>query len=126
MGKQARTMRGAEDPAPDSLVETDLDPDLSEGEMTEEPEESAEPEYVVVEYIGHPPFGREFHSSHTIQKSSAKLGAKTEALSFAGQGVEVPEDLVWSKETGWIVKLDPSLKDLIAALRTQPDLKVHE
>lgn len=117
MGKN-RTMRGAEDPAPDSLEETDVAP--------EEQNEEEGPQFVRVEYIGHPPFGREFHSSHTIQKSSATPGAKTEKLSFAGQGVEVPEDLVWSKDTGWVVLVDANLTTLLDALRTQPDLKVHE
>jgi len=108
MGKT--TMRGAEDPAPGSTEETDVE----------------SPQWVTVEYVGHPPYGREFHSSHTIQKSSADPKHKTERLSFAGLGVEVPEDLVWRKETGWIVKVDASLTDLLDALRTQPDLKVHE
>lgn len=116
MNQRARTMRGAEDP----------DPNLERTDAQEEKATEPEDQFVVVEYVGHQPFGREFHSSHTIEKSSAKLGAPSERKSFAGQGIEVPEDLVWSKDTGWIVKVDRSLTDLLAALRTQPDLKVHE
>jgi hypothetical protein len=111
----SKQMRGAEDPAPDSTVETDV-----------APEQAEEPQYVVVEYVGHAPYGREFITSHTIQRSSAEPGHKTERLSFAGQGIEVPEDMVWHKDTGWVVKVDSSLTDLIEALRTQPDLKVRD
>ena len=110
----AKTMRGAEDP--------------TDAEMAKEAEteEAKEPQYVVVEYVGYPPYGTEFHTSHTIQKSSADPKHKTERLSFAGQSVEVPEDLVWHRDTGWKVKVDASLTDLLDALRTQPDLKVHD
>lgn len=107
---KASSMRGAEDPT---------DEELAAGKETDQ-----EPQYVVVEYVGHPPYGREFHTSHTIFKSPAE--GRNEHLSFAGQGIDVPENLVWSKETGWKVKIDASLTDLIEALRTQPDLKVRD
>lgn len=105
MAKQQPTMRGAEDP-------TD--------------EELAAPATVVVEYIGEPPYYTEFISSHTIHASSADPEDKTEKRSFAGEGIEVPEDLVWSKATGWKVKVDASLTDLLEGLRRQPFLKVHD
>jgi hypothetical protein len=88
--------------------------------------EEQEPEYVVVEYVGLPPYGTEFVGSHTIQKSSADPKHKTERLSFAGRGVEVPEDLVWSRENGYKVKVRSDLTDLLDALRAEPGLKVHE
>lgn len=89
---------------------------------------SVEPpaEYTLVEYKGVPPYGLEFLGSHTIQKSSAEVGHKTERLSFAGQGVEVPEDLVWSKENGFRVQVRSDLTDLLDALRREPGFKVHE
>jgi uncharacterized NAD-dependent epimerase/dehydratase family protein len=129
----AKTMRGAEDPTPaeeqaENMAADEAAVDADEAavpELAEEPEPK-EPEYVVVEYVGEPPYGREFHTSHTIEKSSGVLGHKTERKSFAGKGIEVPQDLVWHKDTGWIVKIDPSLTDLIEALRTQPFLKVHD
>lgn len=109
----AKTMRGAEDPN---------DAELAAGKETDE--KPQEKQYVEVEYVGHPPYGTEFLSSHTIRKSPAS--GKNEALSFAGQGIDVPEDLVWRKETGWKVKVDASLTDLLDALRTQSDLKVRD
>jgi hypothetical protein len=117
----AKQMRGAEDPAPDSTVETDVAPDT---EVAAEEGEGGQ--YVVVEYVGEPPYGREFLTSHTIQKSSADPKHRTERLSFAGQGIEVPEDLVWSKENSWKVKVDASLTDLLEGLRAQPFLKVRD
>jgi hypothetical protein len=117
----AKQMRGAEDPDPGSTVETDV-----AQEAPESASEPSEPQYVVVEYVGHEPYGREFIASHTIQKSSADPKHKTERLSFAGQAIEVPEDLVWHKDTGWVVKVDSTLTELIEALRTQPDLKVRD
>ena len=92
---------------------------------TEQDAEEA-PEYVVVEYKGQPPYGTEFLGSHTIQKSSAEPGHKTERLSFAGQGVEVPEDLVWSKENGFRLQVRRDLTGLLDALRREPGFKVHE
>lgn len=120
----AKTMRGAEDPAPDSVVETDVAPAEDGGSGGNA--EPAEPEYVTFEYVGEPPYGREFLTSHTIHKSSATPGAKTEHLSFAGEGIEVPHDLVWSKANGWKVKVDASLTDLVEGLKRQPFLKVAE
>lgn len=115
----AKTMRGAEDP-------TDAEMTAENAEVATEEAPPEEPQYVVVEYVGYPPYGREFHTSHTIQKSSADPKHKTERLSFAGRGIEVPEDLVWSAENDWKVKVDASLTDLVEGLRTQPDLKVHD
>lgn len=109
----AKQMRGAEDPEPGTTVETDVP-------VTEEPQ------YVVVEYVGEPPYYREFLTSHTIQASSADPEDKTEKLSFAGQGIEVPENLVWHKDTGWKVKVPADLTDLLEGLRAQPFLKVHD
>lgn len=84
------------------------------------------PAVVVFEYVGEEPYGTEFLTSHTIRKSSADKGDPTEHRSFRGQGVEVPEDLVWHKDTGWIVSVDASLTKLIEALKTQPYLKVRD
>lgn len=89
-------------------------------------EASAEPTYVTVEYVGEPPYGREFISSHTIQKSSATPGHKSERLSFAGQGIEVPEDLVWNAANGYKLRINAELTDLVEGLRAQPFLKVSE
>lgn len=89
-------------------------------------EAPAEPTYVTVEFVGEPPYGREFISQHTIEKSSGTPGHKTERLSFAGQGIEVPEDLVWSKANGYKVLVNSELTGLIEGLRSQPFLKVHE
>lgn len=94
--------------------------------MAEAKSKVAEPEFVTFEYVGEPPYGREFISSHTIQKSSAEPGHKTEHLSFAGQGVEVPQDLVWSKANGYKVRVDASLTALVEALKSEPYLKVRE
>jgi hypothetical protein len=126
MGK---SMRGAEDPTPseevaENLAAQEAQVDADEAALPESTEEQ-EPATVVVEYVGEPPYGREFLASHTIYKSSAVKGHKTEHLSFGGQGIEVPEDLVWSKDNNWKVKVDAGLTDLIDGLRRQPFLKVH-
>lgn len=118
MGK---SMRGAED-----LTATE-----EAAENTAVREEKAtplevEPATVTVEYVGEPPYGREFITSHTIHKSSADPKHKTEKLSFAGQGIEVPEDLVWHKDTGWMVQVPADQTDLIEGLRAQSFLKVRD
>ena len=110
------TMRGAEDPTPEEEA----------AENAADTEESQEPATVAFEYVGEPPYGREFITSHTIQKSSANPTHKTEKLSFAGAGIEVPEDLVWSATNNWTVKVDASLTDLIEGLKRQPFLKVRD
>jgi hypothetical protein len=89
-------------------------------------EDNAEKSMVVVEYVGEPPYFTEFLSSHTIEKSSADPAHKSEKLSFRGMGIEVPQNLVWSRANGWKVKVDASLTDLIEALRSEPYLKVHD
>lgn len=125
MGK---SMKGAED-----LTATE---EAAENAAAQEEAEAAEhrleelreeaKSLVLVEYVGEPPYGREFISSHTIHKSSATLGHKTEKLSFAGQGIEVPEDLVWSKTNNWMVQVPADQTDLIEGLRAQPFLKVRD
>jgi hypothetical protein len=108
-------MRGAEDPTTAEEAAQNAADNATEA-----------PEYVEVEYVGEPPYGREFLTSHTIQKSSADPKHKTEKLSFAGQGIEVPEDLVWHKDTGWTVQIRADQTALLEALRTQPFLKVRD
>lgn len=108
--------------APGSRRPTGVDP--VEVDEEETPEEA--PEYVVVEYKGLPPYGTEFLGSHTLEKSSAELGHKTEHKSFAGQGVEVPEDLVWSRENGFRLNVRKDLTGLLDALKREPGFKVHE
>jgi hypothetical protein len=112
MAKQTPTMRGAEDP--------------TDEEMASEKTEAQAKDTVTVEYVGEPPYYREFITSHTIQKSSAEPGHKTEKLSFAGQGIEVPKDLVWHKDTDWVVEVPADQTDLIEGLRKQPFLKVRD
>jgi hypothetical protein len=92
------------------------------------PEDDAPQELptVTVEFVGMPPYGREFVTSHTIERSSGKIGTASERKSFAGQGIEVPQDLVWDASNGYKVKVDASLVDLIEGLRSQEFLKVHE
>jgi hypothetical protein len=111
----AKQMRGAEDPTDEEMA--------AENAAEQTPQE---PEYVTVEYVGHPPYGTEFVSEHTIQKSSADPKHKTERLSFRGQGIEVPEDLVWNRENGFKVQVPADQTDLLEAMGTQPDLKVHK
>lgn len=108
-----KQMRGAEDP--------------TDTEMASESKETAQAkDTVTVEYVGEAPYYREFLTSHTIQKSSAVKGHKTEHLSFGGQGIEVPEDLVWHKDTDWVVEVPADQTDLIEGLRKQPFLKVRD
>lgn len=114
MGK---SMKGAED-----LTATE---EAAENAAVQEEAEEAK-NIVLVEYVGEPPYGREFITSHTIHKSSADPKHKTEKLSFAGQGIEVPEDLVWHKDTGWMVEVPADQTDLVEGLRAQPFLKVRD
>lgn len=100
-------------------------PGKTDADSTEQVEEETA-EYVVVEYKGQPPYGVEFLTSHTIEKSSAEPGHKTERKSFAGQGVEVPEDLVWGRHNGWRLPVRSDLTELLDALRREPGFKVHE
>lgn len=109
-----RTMRGAEDPT---------DEEASAAAKTTEAEDE-DAGYVTVEYVGEPPYHREFLTSHTIHKSPAT--GKGSDLSFAGQEIDVPQDLVWHRDTGWKLKVDASLTELIDGLRTQPFLKVRD
>jgi hypothetical protein len=127
----AKQMRGAEDPTPaeelsENLAAQEAEADADETALPETAEDQQEPKYVTFEYVGEQPYGREFLASHTIYKSSAVKGHKTEHLSFGGQGIEVPEDLVWSKENDWKVKVDASLTDLVEGLKRQPFLKVRD
>lgn len=110
MAPGSRRAAGAETPEVDEVEET----------------EAEEAQYTLVEYKGQPPYGVEFLSSHTIEKSSADPSHKSERKSFAGQGIEVPEDLVWSRENGFKVKIRSDLTDLLDALRREPGFKVHE
>jgi hypothetical protein len=113
MGKSG--MRGAED-------QTDKE---QADERLEELREEAK-NMVLVEYVGEPPYYREFMTSHTIHKSSADPKHKTEKLSFAGQGIEVPQDLVWSADKDWMVQVPADQTALLEGLRKQPFLKVRD
>ena len=99
---------------------------MAEASAKTEDTEAAEPAYVLVEYKGEPPYGTEFLSSHTIQKSSADPKHATERLSFRGRGIEVPEDLVWNRENGFKLKVRADLTDLVDALRQEPGFKVTD
>jgi hypothetical protein len=82
--------------------------------------EEAAPATVTVEYIGSPPYGTEFHTSHTIHKGKA--------TKFTNDGLtaDVPRDLVWHKSNGFKLDIPADETELLEALRTQPFLKVHE
>lgn len=108
---QAKSMRGAEDPTDEELA----------AERLESLREEARKE-VLVEFIGTPPYGREFITAHTIEKSPAT--GKNEHLSFAGMGVDVPKTLVWSGLNNYMIGIEPG--PLLEALRTQPYLKIHD
>lgn len=112
-----KQMRGAEDPT---------DTEMAAESKAAAKETAAAKDTVTVEYVGEAPYFREFITSHTIQKSSADPKHKTERLSFGGQGIEVPEDLVWHKDTDWVVEVPADQTDLIEGLRKQPFLKVRD
>lgn len=58
--------------------------------------QEAKKDEVLVEFVGSPPYGREFHRARTISKSE-----------FAAISVE-SESLSWSAENGWRVKVPAS------------------
>lgn len=113
---QRRSMRGAEDPTDEEAA--------AAAKRSEAEAEDEDAGYVTVEYVGEPPYYTEFLTSHTIYKSPAT--GKGSDRSFAGQDIDVPQDLVWHRDTGWTLKVDASLTELLDGLRAQPFLKVRD
>lgn len=79
------------------------------------------PGKVQVEFVGEPPYHREFLTSHTIPRGKDTVFTRDGLIK-----ADVPRDLVWHKEKGWMLEVDNTDTDLLAALKTQPFLKVHE
>jgi hypothetical protein len=90
----------------------------------QEPETSGpteHPEFIKIRFIGSPPYGTEFLESHTVFASPAE-GEGSER-SFADMGIEVPEDLVWSRKNRFLLKVPAAHGDLIEALLGEPHFK---